>query len=740
MSFSALAHPGDLLPALLRPGSLAALFAASGWVHAVPQESPAPAPEAQVVQLDEVLVTAPRSARPATASGLGHQVFTAKDLARTGERSLPRQIERAAGVWVQETNLGGGAPIVRGLVGNQVLIVVDGVRLNDSSTRTGPNQSLNSIDPAIVDRVEVIRGPASVLWGSDALGGAILIWTKRRRAGSDGPTVGTDLLGISSVEGGRASVFGSTATDTWGVLGVGSYQTFEDLRAGDGETQEFTGYDGYGGFGSLERDLGEQRTLRLTARVWNDDDVPRTDTLTTGFPTEVGGAPTPPSDLRRHFDPQLSGQLQLNYTDRARGDFADTFEARVALRTSDERRERITVGSPNTLRVERDEVTALSVGLDWRRAHSTNQMLSFGLDLQQDWIDSSQVRRNLTTGAQTDFNGSFAPDSRYTTAGVFAQNEWFGVAGWDFTFGVRGSFVDFAFDAFEQPVAALPDDEGGDGSFGAASASLQAARDLATNWRISQTLASGYRAPNLQELAAVGDFFGGVELPNPDLDPEQSLFYEIGVDTVQGRWKGGVAAFVNHVDDAIGRVFDADASAALGDTTYRRENQGRLLLWGLDAAASVRLGGTDSPWHLDGRMAYVRGRQYDDTIDEDTGEAPLDGVEARRIPPLFGAFGPTFVPNEMLFGWIDRAGVELVFAARQDQLHPDDISDPRIDPNGTPGWGRLDLFAEGPLGKSSPQNRWRFGVQNALDKNYRVHASGFDAPGITAYLGISLAF
>ena len=133
----------------------------------------------------EILVTAPRDERPATAAAGNVTVLTAEDLARTGERSLPRMIEKAAGtgLWLQETNLGGGAPILRGFIGEKILVVIDGVRLNDASTRLGPNQSLNTIDPGIVERVEILRGPGSVQYGSDAIGGTILIWTKRRLPG-----------------------------------------------------------------------------------------------------------------------------------------------------------------------------------------------------------------------------------------------------------------------------------------------------------------------------------------------------------------------------------------------------------------------------------------------------------------------------------------------------------------------------------------------------------------------------
>src|SRR5688500_10149031 len=104
----------------------------------------------------ETVVSAPRAARTASSPLTQVQVISAEDLARTGERSLPRALGKASGLMVQETNLGGGSPMIRGLIGNQVLIVVDGVRLNDSTTRGGPNQSLNPIDAATVERIEIV--------------------------------------------------------------------------------------------------------------------------------------------------------------------------------------------------------------------------------------------------------------------------------------------------------------------------------------------------------------------------------------------------------------------------------------------------------------------------------------------------------------------------------------------------------------------------------------------------------
>ena len=132
---------------------------------------------AQDVILPESVILAPRTSDTVTSSLAKVQHLSGEELRATGERSLPRAIAKVGGVWLQETNQGGGAPVIRGLLGNQILIMVDGVRLNDSTTRFGPNQSLNMIDPSIVERVDLIRGANSIVYGSDAVGGVISIWT-----------------------------------------------------------------------------------------------------------------------------------------------------------------------------------------------------------------------------------------------------------------------------------------------------------------------------------------------------------------------------------------------------------------------------------------------------------------------------------------------------------------------------------------------------------------------------------
>jgi iron complex outermembrane receptor protein/hemoglobin/transferrin/lactoferrin receptor protein len=106
-------------------------------------------------------------------------VLTQKQLLQNAPRSTPEALMGLPGVWVQKTNHGGGSPFIRGLTGQQTLILIDGIRLNNATFRSGPNQYFNTIDPQSIAQIEVLRGSGSVQYGSDALGGVVHVLTKK---------------------------------------------------------------------------------------------------------------------------------------------------------------------------------------------------------------------------------------------------------------------------------------------------------------------------------------------------------------------------------------------------------------------------------------------------------------------------------------------------------------------------------------------------------------------------------
>lgn len=682
-----------------------------------------PAPQ----EVGQTFVTAPRAEVAEERSEALVTVIEGKDLVATGERSLPRAIARAAGVWVQETNLGGGAPVINGMIGNRILVLVDGIRLNDSTTRNGPNQSLNSIDPRIVERIEVLRGPSSVLYGSDAIGGAILVWTKRRLpagAGSDSAAralrASLDLEYGTAASGGRASIAPSGATENLGWLGVLTYQDYGDLENGDGEEQP-TAYDGVSGFGSLDWALGDQRGLRFTALISQDFNVPRTDRVTVGF------GQTQPSFELWQFQLQDRRRYALTYTDDGGGLFADRMEARLSLRTYREERERRKTGSATT-RAEYDETETVGLGVDWKRAVGEDHLLTWGFDLDNDDVDSKRI--DTTGGVGVPQSGAFAEGSRYTSGGVFVRDELFNFDPLIVTAGVRYSHFDFSFENFAANGGGREE-----GDFGALTASLQATRPIGEGLTLTGVLAQGFRAPNLDDLANNGNFASGSELANPDLDPEESLTAQLALDLARQTWSASLGVWVMRIEDLIGRELINAGLPAPGDEIYMRENVGRAELFGVDLFADSKLGDASSPWSVGGRISYTYGKQFSDNIDPT--DPSVDEAPLRRIPPLHGLLALNWdEPQDRR--WFDHASLSLLWAGDQDRLHPEDIGDPRIDPNGSDGWTRLDLDLSGPVGRGA--SWWTVGLWNLLDEQYRVHASGLDGPGLQLVLGLHMSF
>lgn len=692
-------------------------------VHAQPQ---IPDTDTLVVPLfEEVTVTATRwEARrfdvPRTVS-----IVSAADLRDGLVPTLPDALHGVPGVLVQKTNLGGGSPFIRGLTGKQVLLLIDGIRMNNATFRFGPNQYLNTVDSYAAGRIEVVHGPGSVLYGSDALGGVVDIRTRVTPGNADSGLGARLFQRLSSADRGATS-----RLDVEGQAGAfsfslgGTYRHFGDLRAGRGESpvgavdvdgvQPHTGYDEGDLNAAVRYRLGEHQALKAVYLFARQEDVPRSNQLIVNDYFD-----TP--DLVSVYDPQ---QLHFGYLAYEANDLRGPLAALRAtasanVQTEGRRRQRDLRGDTQE---DQDEVTVLGFGVQADFRPALTHTVTAGIELYHDHI-ASRSRVLSDAGPPVSGRGRFPDGTTYTTTGLYLQDVWSVAPALDLNLGLRYSLFRIEAD-FEGLTV---------GPVGPLNTISEAYSDLTWSaagvWHAAPAVnvfagvARGFRAPNVDDLAVDGAWDSGRDVPNPGVAPEQVVQYEAGVKVDRGGLGFGLSVYTNRYTDLIQRAYldpGLDGEEGTPDDLFQFDNV---------AEAVIRGGELSGRWLLPqevvggyltafGHASYPWG--------EDTG----DHQPLRRIPPPMGRLGLRWDAGPA-GAW---AAVMVRGALKQDRLSSGDVRDERIPAGGTPGWGSLDLragyTASGRLGVN-------LGVENLTDKRYRIHGSGIDEPGRNFILGVT---
>lgn len=360
---------------------------------------------------ESVTVTARRDAARAYDVPRSITVIDAGELERRLPRTTPEALGDAPGLFVQKTGHGGGSPYIRGLIGNQVLVLIDGIRLNNATFRYGPNQYLATLDPAVIERIEVVRGAGSVLHGSDAIGGVINIVT-RRPADVGQPLAATGRASTKVVtsgmeQSGRFEL--AVAGPRGGLLGGLSLRNFGDLRAGRGlGTQAPSGYDEVAG--DLRADVPLPRGQRLTFSYQHhrQDEVPRYDQVADrGF-------------ARSSFDPQARQVAYARYERASSGAWAGTIRATGSLQRTTEQR-KYQHRQSDVLTIERDEVLVGGLSLDVQSRPLASVTMVSGVDYYRDSVDSRRRDVWAMTNHTEDSRGLYADGATAASLALFTH-------------------------------------------------------------------------------------------------------------------------------------------------------------------------------------------------------------------------------------------------------------------------------------------------------------------------------
>ncbi|MEQ8903800.1 TonB-dependent receptor [Ekhidna sp.] len=645
-------------------------------------------------------------------------------------------------VFVQKSQLGGGSPKIRGFAANSVLLVVDGVRMNNAIFRSGNLQNVINIDPNALESSEVIFGPGSVIYGSDALGGVMDFHTIE-------PKWSSDNVADISING--MSRYSSAANERTGHLDVSiaqknftffhssSFTAFDDLRAGgnrsggydeafernfyvrringedqlvqnnDVNVQKFSGYDLFNTISKAKYRLSPNTDISYGFYYSTTSDIPRYDNLTQTLGPDTDSL----AAAEWYYGPQewMMQSLKLNfYQSNA---LFDQARVTLAYQKFDESRNDRGFGD-DRIRTRTEIVDMYSASLDFDKEFNRSNFY-YGVDFYYNDIQSEAFRRNIETGEITETSTRY-PDggSDYTSFAVYGSyvNELTNQV--TFNSGIR--FNTISLNGETRDAQALTS---GASEIDLQNSALNGSLGLAINLneisKISYNVSTGFRSPNVDDVGKVFEVGSRLTVPNPDLKPEYSLSYELAYQRKTSRMLFKMVAFHSRLFDAI-----VDGPFALnGSNTANLDGETLNVFAKVNTQDAEIYGGSlnftaeiADNWAIAKTISYTGGKDI-------TNDEPL-----RHTTPIFGK--ATLMFQEKKF----RSEFYIEYNSDRDR---EDIPSAEIDQkpylytdSGSPGWYTFNLKSSYQVSESVNVNA---GLENILDKHYRPYSSGISAPG-----------
>jgi hemoglobin/transferrin/lactoferrin receptor protein len=601
------------------------------------------------------------------------------------------------GVAVQRTGAGQGAPVVRGLIGSAVLVVVDGMRLNNAIFRPAPNQYTALIDPLAVSRIEVTRGPGSTLFGSDAIGGVINVITPVPRfVGEDWQRTATaSALAATADRSIVGRVTASTGRKGSGVAIGTTLQRHGDVRSGGGAMQEPSAYDSVAVDATGHLEHGRHATTAWLQLV-EQPSLPRTDELNIGF------GQTEPGSAEFRYQPSRRSFAHVRHILRKPAGSLEGVELHAAWqRIRDDRKTRATGSDEELVELNHDD----SLGLAARAVGPLlGGELSFGADYWFDRVSSARTSRDIVSNVVMPDTSRFADGSTMNQLGGFAEARRV-IGPVALRSSLRAGLTRVKIAQADRDLGGTIDSVNWAGELGA---------ELALGDQVALVANAGraFRAPNVQDLSGLGPRPGNrYQVPSTALGDEQALGADLGVRARRDLLELEVFGF-GLINDGRIEVVPTGEVRPDGRAVVVSANTAEARMLGIEGSIRVKPHPTVE---LEAQATWVRGSQT--TV---AGDEPAD-----RLPPLGGRAGVRWraLPRLMLEGSVRGA-------LAQRRLSDRDRDDPRIDPMGTPRFATLHLGVGVELGDFQLVVR----ADNLLDRNYREHGSGTAAPGFDASL------
>ena len=704
-----------------------------------------------ILNLDEFVISATK--RMQNKEEVPNKVvsITAKDIKLFDPQTSADLISSSGEVFVQKSQLGGGSPMIRGFSANKVLIVVDGVRMNNAIFRGGNLQNVISIDPNAIEKSEIVFGPGSVIYGSDALGGVMDFQTLSTTFSKDKPTFkGNAMFRYSSAN----NEITPHVDFTFGSKKISSvtsftYSNFSDLKMGTNGPDAYlrqdyvTTEDGVdkmninpnpeiqmnSGFNSLSLlqkfgfKISERVKLDYSIIYSNTSDIPRYDRLIQRKNEDTL------KYAKWNYGPQLWIMNNLSLNVNSPNSFYDNLRVTLAVQNFEESRIDRKFGSSNE-RTKTEKVNMYSANLDFDNAISGRAIMYYGIESVFNSVNSKGINRD--DGLETEIAPRYPDGSKYYSNAAYINFQVNHSKKMTVVYGMRYNqiVIDAELDTtFYKTIETSKIEL----NTGALTGSIGIAKRPNDSWQVNMNFSSGFKAPNIDDIAKVFDSQpGNVVVPNPNLKPE----YLYSIDGLVAKKYGSdkqhkieLSGFYSFLVDAmVQRDFQVNGQDSViydGELSKVQAlvNTGSAVLMGGSMLLEFKL---DSNWTISSNVNYMYGKDN-------------EGYNLRHVSPLFANAHVVYTYKKLFV----NAYITYNGAIKNNRMAPSELDKPHIyltDENGglySPSWYTLNLKTA-----LTVSDGWLFtiGAENITNQRYRAYSSGIAGPGINLIASIKATF
>jgi hemoglobin/transferrin/lactoferrin receptor protein len=712
-------------------------------------------------QIKEIVISGAKKETEKQEISQTIDIITKKELKFNSAGNTGDALQNTGMITVQQSQNGGGSPIIRGFEANRIGIVVDGVRMNTAIFRGGHLQNVLRVDNGQLERLEIFYGAGSTLYGSDALGGVLNFMTIKPKLGKG--LTGEAFVRYASAQNEKTGGFTlNYGHNKWATVTSFTYTDFGNLMAGNirdprfgnwGKRMYYTerknGSDvmtanpnpneqigsAYSQYNILQKFLfqpNENINHLINFQYSNSSDVNRYDRLTEKTNNNIFDAnPTTNkfSSAEWYYGPE--SRLMAAYTLNYNGNFiySDNFRLTIAYQNYKESRNNRNFGN-NNFRSQRENVDVASINFDLYKTVARHQ-LTYGLELNNNWVASSVKRFNIATGAES-YASTRYPDggSRTGSYAAYVQDIW--QISKDlayFNLGARYSLNTISSTIKDTNRKYGSFDVSNHGySFNAGLSFLPTKKN-----KLTLNFSTGYRTPNLDDITKVFDNVSWIQVNDPNLKPEIAMNYEINswnklADNCTIEFGGYYTRAQDYIINEP-TTFNGQSSETINGIKYTYQRLGNAATANILGAYGGYKFAPHKNWELNGNINFTYGRYK---ANANAAEKPLD-----HIPPLSGRFALKYIH--------DKAQAELSMMMNGAKNTEDystsgeDNIDKSADPikGYTPAWYILNLRTNYEISKNISAQA---ALENIFDTHYRVFASGISSAGRSLRLTLRASF